>query len=367
MSHIASLQQWLANNGTDIAYINDPMSIQYFTGFESDPIERVMALFVFADQDPFLFTPALEVEAAKDTGWKYPVYGYLDHEDAFAIIQSEINKRQNSPKKWAIEKGSLTVERYDAIRRIFPSAEFVADATGFIETLKVIKTPDEIEKLKVAGKWADIAFEVGFKALQEGKTEQDIVAEIEYAMKKQGIMHMSFDTIVQSGKNAAEPHGFPKKDLIQPNALTLFDLGVISDGYISDASRTVAFGKPNEKSLEIHKVCLEAQLTAQAAAKPGMIAEDLDKIARDIIVNAGYGQYFIHRLGHGMGQSEHEFPSIMEGNKMELKPGMCFSIEPGIYIPGVAGVRIEDCIYLTENGNEPFTVTPKTLKTIELH
>ncbi|HCM78116.1 MAG TPA: peptidase M24 family protein, partial [Lactobacillus sp.] len=118
---------------------------------------------------------------------------------------------------------------------------------------------------------------------------------------------------------------------------------------------------------EIYQVCLEAQLAAQAAAKPGMRAFELDKIARDIITKAGYGEYFIHRLGHGIGQSDHEFPSIMEGNELVLEPGMCFSIEPGIYVPGVAGVRIEDCVYLTKDGNEPFTHTTKELQIIPLN
>ena len=185
-------------------------------------------------------------------------------------------------------------------------------------------------------------------------------------MKKNGIMHMSFDTIVQSGANAADPHGAPKADLIKPNELCLFDLGVDYKGYMSDASRTVAFGKVSDKAKEIYQVCLEAQLAAQAAAKPGMRAFELDKIARDIITKAGYGEYFIHRLGHGIGQSDHEFPSIMEGNELVLEPGMCFSIEPGIYVPGVAGVRIEDCVYLTKDGNEPFTHTTKELQIIPL-
>lgn len=205
---------------------------------------------------------------------------------------------------------------------------------------------------------------MGFNALAQDKTEQDIVAEIEYALKKKGILHMSFDTIVQSGANAADPHGAPKADKIRPNELCLFDLGTVYKGFVSDASRTVAFGQIDAKSKEIYDVCLEAQLTAQAAAKPGMTAAQLDKIARDVIDKAGYGQYFIHRLGHGMGQSDHEFPSIMEGNNMELEPGMCFSIEPGIYIPGVAGVRIEDCVYVTDTGVEPFTHYPKELITL---
>ena len=146
--------------------------------------------------------------------------------------------------------------------------------------------------------------------------------------------------------------------------MVLFDLGTVYQGYISDASRTVAVGKLNAKQQEIYDVCLEAQLKAQAAAKPGITAAELDKVARDVIDQAGYGEYFIHRLGHGMGMSEHEFPSIMEGNDLVLEPGMCFSIEPGIYIPGVAGVRIEDCVHITEDGCQPFTHTSKELRTL---
>lgn len=126
----------------------------------------------------------------------------------------------------------------------------------------------------------------------------------------------------------------------------------------------MAVGALNDQQKDIYQVCLEAQLTAQAAAKPGMTAAELDKVARDVIEQAGYGEYFIHRLGHGMGMSEHEFPSIMEGNDMQLEPGMCFSIEPGIYIPGVAGVRIEDCVHITEDGCLPFTHTSKELQVV---
>ncbi|MCC7667388.1 M24 family metallopeptidase [Liquorilactobacillus satsumensis] len=367
MTHFEKVQQWLAEHHYQVGYLSNFKNIQYFTGFASDPIERVLALFIFPDQDPFIFAPALEVEAVKETGWQYPVYGYLDHEDPSAIIKDQILARVKNPTRWAIEKGNLNVSRFEELQQKFPTATFTGDLTPLIQQEQLLKTPAEIEKLKIAGKWADYAFEVGFKALSTKRTEQDVAAEIEYALKKKGITHTSFDTIIQSGANAADPHGVPKKEFIKPNELVLFDLGVVFDGYISDASRTVGFGKQlSEKSQEIYRVCLEAQLTAQAAVKPGMRAEELDKIARDIITKAGYGEYFIHRLGHGMGQSEHEFPSIMEGNSMELQPGMCFSIEPGIYIPGVAGVRIEDCVYVTENGAEAFTHTPKELQLLPL-
>ncbi|MCD2257225.1 aminopeptidase P family protein [Lactobacillus sp. CC-MHH1034] len=366
MENLDKLRQWAQDQQLDVVYISDPVNINYYTGFYSEPHERTLGLFVFADQEPFIFAPALEVEVVKATGWPYDVYGYLDHEDAYAMIADQIKRRVANPIKWGIEKAQLQFKRYEALIAHFPNAEFDIDVTDFVAHQKLFKTDAEIQLMIAAGKEADNAFKVGFDAVSSARTEQQVVAEIEYAMMKQGVMHMSFDTIVQSGANAANPHGAPLPEKIKPNALVLFDLGTNHKGYMSDASRTVAYGKIDDKSRDIYKVCLEAQLAAMDAAKPGITAAELDQVARDIITKAGYGDYFIHRLGHGIGMSDHEFPSIMAGNDLELKPGMCFSIEPGIYIPKVAGVRIEDCIHLTETGNEPFTHTTKELIEVPL-
>ncbi|MFC6255079.1 M24 family metallopeptidase [Secundilactobacillus hailunensis] len=361
MSKLQQVQEWTDQHRADVTYISDPHTIQYLTGFYSDPIERVLALVVFPDQEPFMFAPALEVEAIKDTGFSFPVYGYLDHENPWQMIAANVKKRVHRPTKIALEKNQLSVARLESLQNVFPDAQFNQDITPFINQLRVIKTAAEIDQLNVAGKWADFAFEKGFAAVKAGRTEEQVVAELQYALMKKGIMQMSFETLVQAGAHAAEPHGATNDTQFENNELVLFDLGTIWQGYISDASRTVALGKPTAKQLDIYQVCLEAQLTAQAAAKPGITAAELDQVARAIITKAGYGKYFIHRLGHGMGMSEHEFPSIMAGNDMILQPGMCFSIEPGIYIPGVAGVRIEDCVHITESGCEPFTHTSKEL------
>lgn len=364
--HLQALQTWVEQHHLDLAYISNPVNINYFTGFDSDPEERITGLFVFPGHEPFLFVPALSIEGVKKANWSFDVFGYLDHENPFALIADHIKAINPNPTKWGLEKDDLAVFKYEAVMHEFPQATFPEDASRFIETLKLIKTPDEIAIMVEAGHQADRAFAAGFAALRAGISEQEVVAEIEYAMMKEGVMHMSFDTIVQAGMDAADPHGGPEKTQVQANDLVLFDLGTNNRGYMSDATRTVAFGRDlNDKQKDIYKVCLEAQLTAQAAVRPGMRAFELDKIARDIIEKAGYGEYFNHRLGHGIGMSTHEFPSIMEGNEMELKPGMCFSIEPGIYIPGVAGVRIEDCVHVTETGAEPFTHTSKELTFID--
>lgn len=362
MNKIEKVQRWLADNNRDIALISDPKTIQYLTGFFSDPNERVLVLVVFKNKEPFLFGPALETEAIKESGWSQPVYGYLDHEDPWQMIADQIRTRQTDQTAFAIEKANLSVAWLEQAKSQFPNGDFSANLTPMIDQMRMIKTPDEIEKLKIAGKWDDFAFKTCFEAVKAGLPESRVAAEMSYALMKNGIMELSFPALIQSATHAAEPHGATSDKKIENNALVLFDLGTVWDGYISDATRTIAVGKPDAKSLDIYKVCLEAQLAAQNAAKPGITAAELDQVARDIITKAGYGEYFNHRLGHGMGMSEHEFPSIMAGNDLVLQPGMCFSIEPGIYIPDVAGVRIEDCIHITENGNEPFTHTTKELQ-----
>ncbi len=365
--NLKKLQAYLQKSNLDVAYLSNPISIAYFTGYEMEPHERIFALLVFKDADPFLFTPALNVEEAKASAWEGDVYGYLDDEDPWQLIADHINKRTKETDHWAIEKDFLQVSRYEALHEVFPGSNFTTDLSQFISHLRLFKTSKEIEALKKAGEEADFAFQIGFNAIKSGVTERYIAGEIENQLKLQkGVMHTSFETIVQAGINAANPHLGPTMTKIKPNELVLFDLGTMHDGYASDSSRTVAYGEPTSKQREIYEIDREAQQAAIEAAKPGITASELDHVARKIIVDAGYGDYFIHRLGHGIGKDVHEFPSIMAGNDLVIQEGMCFSIEPGIYIPNVAGVRIEDCGVVTGDGFQPFTHTDKTLNVLPI-
>jgi Xaa-Pro dipeptidase len=362
---INELKQWLVAHHSDLAYITDPGHIAYFSGFTSDPHERILALFIHAEKEPFLFAPALDAEGARQSSFTHDVVGYLDSEDPWAIIKKELVKRYGTVKSLATEKNALTVDRFDQMKAMFPTADFSKDLTTLVQRLQLIKTEDEIKNLVEAGSWADVAFETGFKAIKKDVSEAAIVAEIEYAMKKKGVKEMSFDTMVLAGAHAASPHGVPDATKVKENELVLFDLGVVWNGYCSDATRTVAFKQPTDFQKKIYEIVLEAQLTATAAIKPGITAAQLDKIARDVISGYGYGEYFNHRLGHGIGTTVHEFPSLVAGNDLVMEEGMCFSIEPGIYIPGKVGIRIEDCVHVTKNGSENFTNTPKELTIIE--
>lgn len=363
--NIKELQNWLNVQQLDVAYISDFHSISYLTGFESDPIERILALVLFPQNDPFIFAPALEVETVKATGWPYPVYGYQDSEDAFAMIAGHIKDETTHFENWAVEKGTLTLERAQQIQRVVPNVKFKDDLTPLIERMRLIKTPVEIEKMHQAGADADRAFQFGFDALATGKTELEVMAELEYHIKARGVPAMSFETLVQFGAHAANPHGSTGQTKLQPGELALFDLGTVYDGYVSDSTRTVAYQSVTDHQRDVYNVVLEAQLTAQDAVKPGMTTGELDQIARDVITKAGYGEYFVHRLGHGLGSSVHESIQVAPNNDLVLEPGMAFSIEPGIYIPGDLGIRIEDSVVLTEAGADSFTHTTKDLQIID--
>lgn len=362
---LMSIQNWLNEQQLDVAYFSDFHSIDYLTGFNSDPIERVLALFVFPEDEPFIFAPALEVEAVKNSGWQYPVYGYQDQENPWNLISEHLHTRTKHTEKWAVEKDQLTLNRASFIQTAVPEAKFIGNLSPLMTEMHLIKTPDEIVKLHKAGLDADRAFEFGFAALQAGVSELQVMAKLEYDLKSAGVAGMSFETLVQFGAHAAEPHGDTSNNTLKSGDLALFDLGTIYDGYVSDATRTVAFQSASDHQRDVYNVVLEAQLTAQNAAKPGMTAGELDGIARDVITKAGYGDYFVHRLGHGIGSSVHESIQIAQGNDLILQPGISFSIEPGIYIPGDLGIRIEDSVIMTETGVDSYTHSSKELRIID--
>lgn len=263
----------------------------------------------------------------------------------------------------AIEKTHMIVERYDAINEFFGTPKIVG-IDEKVNAMRVIKDGSELEILREAAALADYAIEVAAKTIREGITEIEVMTEIELALKRRGVTHMSFDTTVLTGDHAASPHGKTGDRKLQKGDLVLFDLGVVHRGYCSDITRTLALGEPGEEQKKVYNIVLEAEMAAVNAVKPGVTAAELDGIARNVITEAGYGEYFTHRLGHGLGISVHEFPSLHGSNDMKMEAGMVFTIEPGIYVPGKVGVRIEDDLAVTEDGVEILTKFPKELQII---
>ncbi|MGT2715082.1 M24 family metallopeptidase [Streptococcus respiraculi] len=356
MTKISDILTHLQTSDLDMAVFSDPVSISYLTGFYSDPHERQMFLFISQDSTPLLFVPALDAERARQTV-DFAVIGYVDSESPWEKIKAALPAQNH--KRIGLEFDNLILTKYHGLKTVFENAEF-DNLTPIVNRMRLIKSADEIQKMMIAGKWADKAVQIGFDAISLEKTETDIIAEIEFAMKREGL-EMSFETMVLTGNNAANPHGIPGPHKIEKDALLLFDLGVMANGYASDMTRTVAVGQPDQFKKDIYSLTLDAQQAALEMIKPGVTAHEVDRAARKVIEKAGYGEYFNHRLGHGIGMDVHEFPSIMEGNDLVLEEGMCFSVEPGIYIPGKVGVRIEDCGVVTGNGFEVFTSTSKDL------
>ncbi|GKU81560.1 Xaa-Pro peptidase family protein [Niallia sp. NCCP-28] len=359
------ISNWMAEQNIDFTFLTSTDNVFYFSNFYSDPHERLLGLLLFRNEEPILVCPSMEKNDAISAGWKFDIIGYSDIENPWENIQQKVALKLSSIKKIAVEKDHLNVNRWESIHTAFPSIKEVISAEEKINQLRMVKTEKELAIIKEACKWADYAIEVGCSELAEGKTEMQVLAAIEYELKKKGIAQMSFSTMVLTGKNGASPHGTPGDTPIQKGDLVLFDLGVVVDGYCSDITRTVAFGDINDKQKQIYDTVLKAQLAAIDASKPGVACSVIDLAARNIISEAGYGEYFPHRLGHGLGISVHEFPSLTETNSLLLKEGMVYTIEPGIYVPNIAGVRIEDDVYVTKNGVEILTKFPKELQIIK--
>jgi Xaa-Pro dipeptidase len=360
MSKINQISTYLSENNIDAAFITTPDNVFYVSGFRSNPHERLLGVVIFKDAEPLMICPKMEVPDAKEAGWSFDVVGHQDTDQPWQLLKEAIDRKGINVSQLAIEKSHMTVERLEALQELFPQASF-ARLDDQLNSMRVVKDESELAILRQAAKYADYAIEVGVSEIAEGKTELEILTAIELALKKKGIAHMSFDTMVLSGSKTASPHGKPGDRKIQKGDFVLFDLGVIYKGYCSDITRTVSFGEPSDAQKDVYETVRKAEQAAVDAVKPGVRAMDLDKIARDVITQAGYGEFFTHRLGHGLGISVHEFPSVTGNNEMALIEGMVFTIEPGIYDPSITGVRIEDDVVVTKDGVEVLTKYPKEL------
>ncbi len=361
---LIKLQTWMKENEIEVSFLTSTENVFYLTGYYTDPHERLLALAIFQEEEPFLVCPAMEVHDAKRSGWEHEIVGVSDIDNPWEMIQNSIKKRTTAISKVAIEKEHMNVDRYEQLLNLFPKASFVS-AEEKLRMLRMIKDATELKFIEEACALADYAVEFGASEIKEGKTELEVLNALEYALKQKGVTEMSFSTMVLTGANAASPHGNPGETKIKKGDLVLFDLGVVVDRYCSDITRTVAYGDINDKQKEIYDTVLKAQLAAIEVSRPGVSAAEVDLTARRVISDAGYGDYFPHRLGHGLGIGVHEYPSLKETNQLIIEEGMVYTIEPGIYVPDVAGVRIEDDIYITADGAKILTKFPKELQVIK--
>ncbi|MGH3037472.1 MAG: M24 family metallopeptidase, partial [Gaiellaceae bacterium] len=248
------------------------------------------------------------------------------------------------------------------LQQAVPQSNYVS-MTGALPMLRAVKDAEELERLTAAGASADKSFEQILGVRFAGRRERDIGADLARFLRDHGHSEVDF-TVVGSGPNGANPHHEMSERTIEEGDMVVLDFGGIKDGYGSDTTRTVHVGEPTDEEREVHEIVRRAQQAGFEAVMPGIECQEIDRAARKVISDAGYGEYFIHRTGHGIGLTTHEPPYMVEGETRLLEPGMCFSIEPGIYLSGRFGVRIEDIVTVTENGGQRLNNTTREMRIV---
>ncbi|UHA75599.1 M24 family metallopeptidase [Paenibacillus sp. 481] len=344
----------------DALLITDPTHVYYLTGFACDPHERFLGIVMCKGQEPVLIVPVLDADKAASVSSVQRIATHTDTDNPYHILKQHLPA---GLEVIAIEKEHMSVQRYEALHEAVQAKRYM-DIGPTLREMRLIKTAAEVELMAEAVRVVEAVLREGVSRVKIGVTEVEIVAELEYQMKKLGASGPSFSTMVLAGEKSALPHGSPGTRKIQAGELLLFDLGVYVNGYASDITRTFAVGEIDDELKTIYNTVLEANMRAIEAVKPGVTFGSLDRTARDVITDKGYGQYFTHRLGHGLGIDVHEYPSVHGQAEELLQPGMAFTIEPGIYVPGRGGVRIEDDVVVTEDGVNVLTTYPKELTVI---
>jgi len=359
-------RQLMAGNKIDAIMLIGGTSMVYFTNIHWWLSERLFALVLPVKGSPFYVCPAFEEDRAREQiargpGGNNPEIR-LWHED-----QSPYQRIAEGLKDRGLSTGKLGME--ETVRYVFSEGVgqaapglHIVSATPVTAGCRMIKSQHELQLMKLANEVTLAAYEAAFLSTKEGMTQHDFGAMVQAAHSRQGFPG---GASIQVGENSALPHGSAKPQVIREGTILLMDGGCNVEGYESDISRTVVLGKPADKMKQVFEIVHRAQSAALAAAKPGVQCQAVDAAARKVIADAGYGpdyKHFTHRVGHGIGMDGHEWPYLVRGNTLPLAANMTFSDEPGIYIRGEFGVRLEDDMRITENGAELFTPQSKSLE-----
>jgi Xaa-Pro dipeptidase len=347
----------MAARHLDAVYISQPVSVAYVTGFHANPHERLMGLAV-GPQAATLIVPALEQQKAIEHASGAEVVAWRDGEDPYALVVAALHGRAEI----GVEKEHLTLHLAEVITARAGISELV-DVGAEIKRMRLIKNADEIEMLGRAAAITDEATGRIFSELHEGQREVDVAFVLGTIIGELGGA-LSFPSLVQSGSNSALPHHQHSSRRLAKGDFVLLDFGADFGGYKADVTRMAVVGEPSAKQREIHRIVLEAHDAAIASVRPGVTTGAVDAAARRVIDSAGYGDRFFHRIGHGLGLEEHEDPSLDPGSATVLEAGMVFTIEPGIYIPGFGGVRIEDDVAVEHDGCRVLTRSDPSLRVV---
>lgn len=348
---IAAAQRRLSDTGLDALLLSVGADLPYLTGYEAMALERLTMLVLTSDR-AILVVPRLE--APRVEAGEFETLAWDETNNPLDIIAGLLGPK----KRVAIGSQTWSVFLLGLQERMTETTFVSADP--IMAELRIRKSPAEIEALAEVGKAADRVARRLTRERFSGRTERQLSRLVVAMMEEEGHEKPLF-WIVASGPNGASPHHEPGDRTLAVGDVVVVDFGGLRSGYCSDTTRTFVVGEPTAEQVEVHRVVAEAQRAASDAVRPGVTAESIDAVGRAVIEGAGYGDFFIHRIGHGIGREVHEHPYLVEGNDRLLEAGMCFSIEPGVYLPGRFGVRIEDIVVVTDDGHRALNQSDRGL------
>jgi len=354
-SRLSRFREKISQMGLDGALVLKDANRNYLTRYNGEE-----SALIVTSKDAVFITDSRYREEAEREAYGFEVREYTGSMTAFL---GEIT-RDLGIKRLGFEENLITYKTYKELTRLIEGIE-LAPLEGTIEKLRQVKDLEEISNIEKAAAIADEGFAHMLEFIHPGMTEVEIGLELEYYMKSRGASKLSFDPVIASGKRSSFPHGRATHKVVEAGDFLTMDFGCMYNGYCSDMTRTIVIGMASQKQKEIYEIVLNANILALEAARPGITGEELDAAARKYIADRGYGSYFGHSLGHGVGLEIHELPSISKKGKEPLEPFMVITDEPGIYIPDFCGVRIEDLVVITEDGCRVLSKSNKKL--IELY
>ena len=351
MDHIAKITAQLPEHGLDAMLVTSAPGERYAVGFEGEG-------WVLVSRDGARYsTDGRYIEAARQQVTGAEIVLTERGQSHLALAREEIRRR--GLKRVGFESGRVSADELGRWKDSLP-CELVA-AQGLLDGLRAAKDEEELARMRQAQRITDEAFREILNFIRPGLTEQEVAARLVYELLRRGGRRVSFDPIVAAGANGSMPHAVPGETVIQPGMFVTMDFGCVYEGYCSDMTRTVAVGQPTDEMERVYHTVLEAQRAGIAAARAGVTGSEVDRAARQAIQQAGYGSFFSHSFGHSLGLEIHESPGASPSEQTVFPAGAVISAEPGIYLPGHFGVRIEDVLVLREGGCEDITQAPKNL------
>jgi Xaa-Pro dipeptidase len=364
-SRLERLNVALSQAGLDAVVLNPGPAFAYLTGVSFHLMERPVILLVAPGRRPVLVLP--ELEKLKVDLFPYPVDAFCYGENPAewdTVFRKAVSSLELDGRKIGVEPRHLRLLEFEHVRAAAPESDY-PDASDCLASLRLRKDEAEVSAMRRAVHIAQQALEATIQSIQRGMTEKEVAAELMVQLLRRGSQpELPFSPIVSSGPNSANPHASPSDRKLQTGDLLVVDWGARIDGYISDLTRTFAVGAVEPEFRKIAEIVLAANAAGRAAGHPGAPCANVDKAARHVIEQAGYGEYFTHRTGHGIGTEDHEDPYMRADNMQMLYPGMAYTVEPGIYLPGRGGVRIEDNVVVMKDGVDVLSDMPRELRQV---